>query len=382
MFKTKVLSRYIVMATQEYDKGTILYHGGKDFDIRKANSFYTKDYKYAKKYASQHGGDVHSVMLNRKPKIYTYKDNQPVPWQEVKDIQNSILLKNFDAALVLESDLSTSLLVLNPDILTNSVTGSSISLSVLRRLKKALSTDEAYAIMDKAIDGADTWVTGGCLLLANALKILIPDGQVVIAFGMNKDSKKEKPEHAVFVYQDHIIDGDGVSTLERFKTLWEHSEGISITRLENLNYQKHHADYIDNAKTKKHKTGEKELAKYLARYFNVHSITGSSVVRLYRGLRQKFDSNYDLTKTDAPHGYSTWTDSLELAKQYAGDSGYVYYIDLPKSEMGTDVMNKDGDRVLFYLNDKPAGLHGVKGKEFLVYTEHDSYNHNLIKEYK
>jgi hypothetical protein len=120
--------------------------------------------------------------------------------------------------------------------------------------------------------------------------------------------------------------------------------------------------------------------KVLSRYDIV--ATHEDTVRLYRGLKQKFDNNYDLSKTDAPHGYSTWTDSLELAKQYAGVDGHIYYIDLPKYEMGTDIVDKDGDRVLFYLNNKPAGLNGVKGKEFLVYTFHDSYSPNLIKEYR
>lgn len=123
--------------------------------------------------------------------------------------------------------------------------------------------------MDKAIDGADTWVTGGCLLLANALKILMPEGKVVVAIGTTKARKEESPEHAVFLYQNHIIDGDGVSTWKKFKSFWEKTEGVSITRLETLDYQKHHADYINNAKTEKHKKGEEELAAYLARYFKL-----------------------------------------------------------------------------------------------------------------
>lgn len=102
-------------------------------------------------------------------------------------------------------------------------------------------------------------------------------------------------------------------------------------------------------------------------------------IRLYRGLTQKFDSQFKLSKTDAPHGYSTWTDNLELAKQYAGQEGYVYYIDLPKSEMGNDVIDENGDRVLFFCNEKPCGLHGVKGKEYLVYNDHDLYKPSMIK---
>lgn len=109
--------------------------------------------------------------------------------------------------------------------------------------------------------------------------------------------------------------------------------------------------------------------------------SGKNTIRLYRGLSEPFNSNYDISKTDAPHGYSTWTDSLELAKQYAGEKGHIYYIDLPKEELGSEIMDKDGDRHLFYFNNKSAGLHGVSGKEFLVYNHHDLYSPNMIKKH-
>jgi len=111
-------------------------------------------------------------------------------------------------------------------------------------------------------------------------------------------------------------------------------------------------------------------------------------IRLYRGLEREFDPDYDLSTTDAMRGYSTWTDSVELAREYAGAYGYVYYIDLPKSEMGDNAIDEDptsetyGDRVLFFFNDKKAGLHGVSGKEALVYHDHDLFNPEMIKELK
>jgi hypothetical protein len=111
-------------------------------------------------------------------------------------------------------------------------------------------------------------------------------------------------------------------------------------------------------------------------------------IRIFRGLEQKFDSQYDISKSDAPHGYSTWTDSLVLARQYAGKHGYIYYLDLPLSEMGKSAIDENpksenyGDRVLFYFNEKPAGLNGVTGKEILVYTFHELYDPNRIKEFK
>jgi hypothetical protein len=105
-------------------------------------------------------------------------------------------------------------------------------------------------------------------------------------------------------------------------------------------------------------------------------------IRLYRGLKNEFDPKFDITKSDAPSGYSTWTDNPELARQYAGANGFVYQIDLPKKELGQDIMDNDGERYLFFDNKKPAGLNNVSGKEFLVYNDHDLYDFRKIKEFK
>ena len=103
------------------------------------------------------------------------------------------------------------------------------------------------------------------------------------------------------------------------------------------------------------------------------------MIRLYRGMNQKFDFNYDLSKTDAPHGYITFTDNIELARQYAGKKGYIYKIDLPKKEQGEELVNSDGERVLFVNNKKPAGLNNISGNEYLVYTKHFLYSSNDIE---
>lgn len=102
-------------------------------------------------------------------------------------------------------------------------------------------------------------------------------------------------------------------------------------------------------------------------------------IRLYRGLEQEFDPKFDATKSDAPAGYSTWTDNPALAKQYAGERGFVYYTDLPKDKMGIDLIDKDGERSLFVNNKKPAGLNNVSGDEYLIYTDHDAYDFKQIK---
>ena len=122
-----------------------------------------------------------------------------------------------------------------------------------------------------------------------------------------------------------------------------------------------------------------ELTKYM------NEDNSSDMIRLYRGLVKKFNPNHDLSTTDAMRGYSTWTDNPELARQYAGKNGHVYYMDLPKSEMGEYAIDENpksetyGDRVLFFFNDKAAGLNGVNGREVLVYNYHDLYDSSNIK---
>ena len=98
--------------------------------------------------------------------------------------------------------------------------------------------------------------------------------------------------------------------------------------------------------------------------------------RLYRGLENEYDANYDRTKLDNSNGYESWTDNYELAKAY-GDN--VYYIDVPSSEVKNSIIDEDsqsetyGDRNLLYKNDKPVGIKGKSGNEYMLYTDHDNY---------
>jgi hypothetical protein len=113
---------------------------------------------------------------------------------------------------------------------------------------------------------------------------------------------------------------------------------------------------------------------------------GDGSIHLYRGLEKELDAGYDMSKSDAPHGYSTWTDNPELARQYAGKEGRVYYVDLPESEMGKSAIDEDpksetyGDRELFFFNGKAAALNGISGREVLVYEFHDLFDRDMIKE--
>lgn len=100
--------------------------------------------------------------------------------------------------------------------------------------------------------------------------------------------------------------------------------------------------------------------------------------RLYRGLRNKLDPSYDPSLTDAPHGYSTWTDNPYLAREYAGESGTVYEVNLPESELGIDLIDRDGERALFVNNQKAAGINGVSGDEYLLYQDHENFSADMI----
>ena len=93
-------------------------------------------------------------------------------------------------------------------------------------------------------------------------------------------------------------------------------------------------------------------------------------VRLYRGLNEEFDKNYDRTSIDNPNGYESWTDNPNLAKAYGKN---VYYMDVSKKDIGKDVMDKDGNRYMTYEHDKPVGIKGESGKEYMMYTDHDKY---------
>lgn len=99
-------------------------------------------------------------------------------------------------------------------------------------------------------------------------------------------------------------------------------------------------------------------------------------MRLYRGLQEEFNPNYDKSKLDNVNGYESWTDNYDLAKAY-GDN--VYYIDIPENTIAKDIIDENpksltyGDRHLIYEHDKPVGIKGKNGKEYMLYTYHENY---------
>ena len=104
---------------------------------------------------------------------------------------------------------------------------------------------------------------------------------------------------------------------------------------------------------------------------NVDDVVGKNaddMVTLYRGLTQKYDPKFPVSRLDTS-GYESFTDNLDLAKQY-GDN--VVSINVPKRDIKTSYLDENpmsptyGDRNPIYSIDKPAGLNGVSGKEYLL----------------
>ena len=109
-------------------------------------------------------------------------------------------------------------------------------------------------------------------------------------------------------------------------------------------------------------------------------------MRLYRGLQEEYSKDFDKSKLDNVNGYESWTDNEKLAKEYAGENGHVYYVDIDKKDINMDdIFDEDGERSLVYYNDKPVDLHGVHGEEYMLYTDHEKwkdleYNEVIKKE--
>ena len=147
----------------------------------------------------------------------------------------------------------------------------------------------------------------------------------------------------------------------KFKGTAEEKELLRIQRM----YDKAFAEskQVETSKTKKVQYG-------------INDTVPKGYTRLYRGLNQEFDRNYDKKKIDNVNGYESWTDNYDLAKEY-GDN--VYYIDIPTSEIKDSIIDENpqsetyGDRNLMYVHDKKVGLKGESGKEYMLYTGHDNY---------
>ena len=142
-----------------------------------------------------------------------------------------------------------------------------------------------------------------------------------------------------------------------------------VSKFENANAEQTYRDFIN---------GDNKNAEYSLSNPNEDILpkVQEGYTRLYRGLGNEYDANYDRTLLDNVNGYESWTDSYDLAKEYGEN---VYYIDIPTSEIKDSIIDEDrtsetyGDRNLIYANDKPVALRNVSGNEYMLYTDHDNY---------
>jgi hypothetical protein len=94
-----------------------------------------------------------------------------------------------------------------------------------KSLRRSLRQDQALRILDRTHDGCD-WTAGGCWLLAEALRRMVPYAQ------LRGVATRECPvDHVVIQVGEIVLDGDGAFSASRFPARWERSErrsGVSL----------------------------------------------------------------------------------------------------------------------------------------------------------
>ena len=115
----------------------------------------------------------------------------------------------------------------------------------LASLRRILSSHEAYAILGNEVD---TWLAGGCQLLAEALKQVFPEGEIQCVYSHPKFSPADEakikaagewdqvvsavgPDHCVFRLGNQYLDGDGVQTEQQLLKTWCDKEGLVQPRI-------------------------------------------------------------------------------------------------------------------------------------------------------
>ncbi len=202
---------------------------------------------------------------------------------------------------------------------------------------------------------------------------------------MNKSQKKR--------HNKYVLAFDDIS-----KTLKKNSEGVENTKPDTIPQTYHLYDILENKKSpsanslKSVNLGDDTniitdnldninpsaglYEKIVDNSVNLQKPIPKGYMRLYRGLQEEFNPNYDKSKLDNVNGYESWTDNYDLAKAY-GDN--VYYIDVPENTIANEIIDENprsltyGDRHLIYEHDKPVGIKNKNGKEYMLYTYHENY---------
>lgn len=100
----------------------------------------------------------------------------------------------------------------------------SVPIEHIRNLQYILHSNAAYKILGNSVS---TWIEGGCLLLAMALKRVFPQGEILCIY----DGEKPDPDHCVLKLGDVYLDGDGVQSETELLNRWKTEEFLKNPRI-------------------------------------------------------------------------------------------------------------------------------------------------------
>jgi hypothetical protein len=229
---------------------------------------------------------------------------------------------------------------------------------------------------------------GGVWRTVGGRRIFIKDGEDLKTamknsgkFGNLKNKKEEELEKLQKEYDSiqNMFDPRKAELRDKINALKENKKLDDYKKEQKDKEIKQKADYLkekeqrlkeENEATKKE--NEKKYKNIKVKEINQEDLEKPKpgYTRLYRGLEQEFDKNYDRSSIDNPNGYESWTDNPALAKAYGKN---VYYMDVPTKDIGKNVMDNEGNRYMTYVHDKKVGIKGESGKEYMMYTDHDKY---------
>lgn len=106
-----------------------------------------------------------------------------------------------------------------------------------KKLARVLRTDKAYRLLDRVggCPGID-WTHGGCQILAKSLKMLLPEGEILVVWNIRDDNA----EHCVFQYRGRVYDGDGSFDPDKYLERFAEEEAFNAG---NLCLQPYEPDY-------------------------------------------------------------------------------------------------------------------------------------------
>lgn len=102
--------------------------------------------------------------------------------------------------------------------------GKTAQTDIGQRLRAILNTEEAYKVLGPEVD---TWISGGCGILAFALLEVLDMGEEdLFALVSRSADDPDLIQHFVVKYGDKYLDGDGLSSTEQLLDRWKYEERL------------------------------------------------------------------------------------------------------------------------------------------------------------